>query len=95
MTNSPRIHENARARKFRGQKPRRNEQVKQEIAQLQLQAQVEKLHRSIEFFKEENEYIRRLVERYSMVGRTQQMSNKLTYSGEECLGSGGHGRSFP
>jgi len=89
------MYEDARGRKFRGQKPRRDEQVKQEIAQLQLQAQVEKLHKSIEFFKEENEYIRRLVERYSMVGRTQQLPVKLTYSGEKCLGSRGINRGFP
>jgi len=85
MKAPPKMYDDVRARKFRGQKPRRDEQVKQEIAQLQLQAQVEKLHKSIEFFKEENEYIRRLVERYSMVGRVHQ--NKLTYSGEERLGS--------
>lgn len=60
----------------------------QEIAQLQLQAQVEELHRNIRFFREENAHIRRLVEecRYSsqkMTGLQRLLPSGLTSSGEK------------
>ncbi|RLU24148.1 hypothetical protein DMN91_004358, partial [Ooceraea biroi] len=75
-------------KKIRTQKLKKDKKIerKQDITQLQLQAQVEELHRNIRFFREENEYMRNLVEqcRYSAEktgGLQQLLPTRLTYSG--------------
>nr|XP_012214925.1 PREDICTED: uncharacterized protein LOC105667617 [Linepithema humile] len=55
-----------------------------EITQQRLQTQVEELHRNIRFFKQENEYIRCLVEQCRYSSEKTKVSKQLlpiTYSG--------------
>lgn len=86
------MRDDVRMKKVKSEEMEKDKQIqlrKQEIAQLRLQAQVEELHRSIRFFKEENEIIRRLLEesrRYSSMktrGLRQALPTRLTYSGEK------------
>lgn len=60
----------------------------EEIVQLRLQMQIEELHKNIQFFKQENEYIRCLTEKCrclseDMRGLQQLLPIKDTYSGEK------------
>lgn len=63
------------------------EQVKGEITQQQLEAQVEELHRNIRHFREENEYLQYLIERCRCSSERTTVSLQLliraTYHGEE------------
>ncbi|XP_036143210.1 uncharacterized protein LOC105836071 isoform X1 [Monomorium pharaonis] len=60
----------------------------EEIVQLRLQMQIEELHKNIQFFKQENEYIRRLAEKCRCLsedvrGMQQLLSIKDMHSGEK------------
>jgi len=66
----------------------------EEVVQLRLQMQIEELHKNIQFFKQENEYIRRLAEKCRCLSEDIKTLQQLlpirdTYSGEklylECI----------
>jgi len=62
------------------------ERWREEVIQLQLQAQVKELQKNIQFFKQENEYIRYLIEkcRCSLkIKFWQELLTITTYSGEK------------
>lgn len=62
------------------------EHWKKEVVQQRLQTQVEELHRNIRFFKQENEYIRCLVEQCRYSSEETKVLKQLlpiTYSGEK------------
>lgn len=60
----------------------------EEVVQLRLQVQIEELHKNIRFFKQENEYIRRLAEKCRCLsedikGLQQLLPIRDTSSGEK------------
>lgn len=63
------------------------ERWREEVIQLQLQAQVEELQKNIRFFKQENEYIRHLIEKCHCSLKIKFLQELLpitvTYSGEK------------
>jgi len=61
---------------------------KEEVIELQLQMQIEELHKNIQFFKQENEYIRCLAEKCRFLsGKIKSLQQllpiRVTYSGEK------------
>lgn len=73
--------------KTKTQKLRKDIKVKswiEEIVQLRLQSQIEELHKKIQFFKRENEYIRHLAEKCRCLSKDiQGLPTRDTYSGEK------------
>jgi len=60
----------------------------EEVVQLRLQVQIEELHKNIQFFKQENEYIRRLAEKCRYLAEDirnlqQFLPIRKTHSGED------------
>lgn len=80
-----------KVKKTKMQKLEKNMNVKrwvEEVVQLRLQVQIEELHKNIQFFKQENEYIRHLSEKCRRLSEDirnlqQLLAIRETYSGED------------